>query len=93
MVVGICTVELYIPEAHSLKDKRGVVKSIIRRIRNKFNVSVCEADKNDIWKNATIGLAAVCNNKDIIDWTFSAIDKLLEDYCDCQVIGFEVEIL
>jgi uncharacterized protein YlxP (DUF503 family) len=93
MVVGICTVELYIPEAHSLKDKRGVVKSITRRIRNKFNVSVCEVDKQDIWKNATIGLAAVCNDKEIIGQTFSAIDKFLDDYCDCQVVGFEVEIL
>ena len=92
MVVGICTVELYIPEAHSLKDKRGVVKSIIRRLRNKFNVSVCEADKHDIWKNATIGLAAVCNNKEILDQTFLAIDKFLEDNCECQVISFEVEI-
>lgn len=85
--------ELYLPEAHSLKEKRGVIKSIIQRIRNKFNVSVCEADHHDIWKSATIGMAAVSNDKDVIEQTFSAIDRFLEDYCDCQVVSFEVEIL
>jgi len=69
------------------------VKSIIQRLRNKFNVSACEADHHDIWKNATIGLATVCNDKRVVEQTFSAIDKFLEDYCDCQVVSFEVEIL
>lgn len=93
MVVGICTVELYIPEAQSLKDKRRVVKSLIQRIRNKFNVSVCESDKNDIWKNATIGMAAVNKDKDIVERTFSAIDNFLEDNGDFLVVDFAVEII
>lgn len=93
MLVGICTVELYIPEAQSLKDKRGVVKSVIQRLRNKFNVSVCELDNHDIWKNATLGLAVVSKDKKMVDQTYSAIDKFLDSYCEFQVVTFELEIL
>lgn len=93
MVVGIGKVELYIPTAQSLKDKRGVVKSLVQRIRNKFNVSVCELGKNDIWKNAVIGLAVISKDKEIIDQTYTALEKFFEEAGDFLVIRYEVEIL
>ena len=42
MVIGVCTLELSIPTATSLKHKRGVVKSVVARLQNEFNVSVAE---------------------------------------------------
>ena len=93
MVVGLCTVEIYLPNAHSLKDKRGIVKSVIQRLRNKFNISVCELDHHDVWKNATLGLAGVSKDKEIIDRTFGAIEEFLEGLGDFLVVRFELEIL
>ncbi len=93
MVVGIATMKLYLPDSHSLKDKRGVVKSVVHRLRNKFNVSVAEVDQNDIWKNAAIGVAVVSNDKEIVERTLASIDKFVVEDGRVEVLAFEVEIL
>ncbi|MHB0976043.1 MAG: DUF503 domain-containing protein [Candidatus Aquicultorales bacterium] len=57
MVVGLLQLELFIAGATSLKDKRQVVKSVIGKIANKYNVSVSEVDHQDLWQRALIGVA------------------------------------
>ena len=52
MIVGLCTVELFIPDGHSLKDKRRVLQSVKTRVRDKFNVSVAEVGEQDLWQKA-----------------------------------------
>jgi uncharacterized protein len=59
MVVGVCTVELQVPDANSLKEKRGVLQSAIRRVRIKFNVSIAEVGHQDSWQLATVAVACV----------------------------------
>ena len=61
MVVGVCTVELFIPESQSLKDKRQVLHSLKDRLRGKFNLSVAEVDGQDLWQKAVLGMACVAN--------------------------------
>ncbi|MFN3649395.1 MAG: DUF503 domain-containing protein [Armatimonadota bacterium] len=76
MVVGICSMELYIPEANSLKDKRSVVKSMLEGMRNKFNVSAAEVEHLDTWRRAGVGIACVSNSQKhanevlnkVVDW-------------------------
>lgn len=63
MVVGICRIELHIPESRSLKDKRQVIKGIKDKIRNKFNVSIAEIDNNDLWQKASLGVSIISNDK------------------------------
>ncbi|NPV09858.1 MAG: DUF503 domain-containing protein [Anaerolineae bacterium] len=63
MVVGVCTVSLMIPDAFSLKDKRHVVRSVVQRMRRKFNVSVAEVGDLDTWNQASIGIACVSNDR------------------------------
>jgi uncharacterized protein YlxP (DUF503 family) len=62
MVVGLCTVELFISESQSLKDKRQVLHSLKDRIRGKFNLSVAEVDGQDLWQKAVLGMACVAND-------------------------------
>ena len=59
MVVGAAEVELHVHASHSLKEKRGAVRSIVRRLRNEFNVAVAEVGGQDSWQRAVLGLAAV----------------------------------
>lgn len=59
MVVGTAVVELHVHGSRSLKQKRGVVRSITQRLRNRFNVSVAEVDGRDAWQRAVLGLATV----------------------------------
>jgi uncharacterized protein YlxP (DUF503 family) len=60
--VGACRLELEIAESSSLKDKRQVVRSVISRLKNRFNVAVAEIDYQDSWRIAAIGIVSVSNN-------------------------------
>ena len=63
MSVGVATLEIFIPEANSLKSKRSVLKSMLEGLRNKFNVSAAEVDHLDKWRRAAIGIACVSNSQ------------------------------
>jgi uncharacterized protein len=57
MIVGIARITLALPGAHSLKEKRSVVKSLLARLQNRFNVSAAEIEAQDTWGIAVIGIA------------------------------------
>ncbi|HDI52354.1 DUF503 domain-containing protein [candidate division KSB1 bacterium] len=92
MMVAVCQIELYIPGCTSLKEKRFALKSVKTRIRNKFNVSVSEIDKNDKWQRATLGIAFICNDRKIIDSAFTQILTLIEGDVRLEVIDHIVDI-
>jgi uncharacterized protein YlxP (DUF503 family) len=59
MVVGVLRLELHVPAAQSLKDKRSVIKRVKDQLRGRFNVAVAEVDANETWQRATVGVSAV----------------------------------
>ena len=61
MFVAVCRVELDIPGAESLKDKRQVLQSAVTRVRNRFAISIAEVEAQEQWNLAVLGLAAVSN--------------------------------
>ena len=63
MNVGICRIEIRIPENHSLKGKRQIVKSIIARLQNRYLVSAAEIDNHEMWQIATLGISCVSNHR------------------------------
>ena len=63
MIVGVCTIELRLHDAHSLKSKRQVLKSITSRVKNKFNVAIAEVDDQDVWQRAVLGVAVVSTGR------------------------------
>jgi uncharacterized protein YlxP (DUF503 family) len=92
MHVGVCQIELRLPENHSLKGKRQVVKSIITRVQNKFNVSVAEIDDQDLWQLATLGMACVSNHRRHADETLANVVKfVVQNYPDVEVLGSKIE--
>ncbi|MBN1485879.1 MAG: DUF503 domain-containing protein [Chloroflexia bacterium] len=62
MIVGICQIDLHIPNNHSLKEKRSIVRSIVTRIRQQFNVSIVELDLQDVWQSSCLGVACISND-------------------------------
>ena len=62
MPVGLLTLEIFIPDAHSLKDKRQVLRSLKDRLRARFNVAVAELDHQDTWQRAQVGVVTLSND-------------------------------
>ena len=92
MHVGVCRIELRLPENHSLKGKRQVIKSITTRIQNKFNVSVAEVDNQNLWQLATLGIACVSNHRRHADETLSNVLKfVVQNYPDVELLSSEIE--
>ncbi|RKD29079.1 hypothetical protein BET03_05895 [Thermohalobacter berrensis] len=93
MVIGACTVELIIYEANSLKEKRQVIKSLIERIKSRYNTSIAEIDFNDKWRRSIIGFACVTNNTKHANKMVSNVLKFIERDSRVEVSNINIEIL
>jgi uncharacterized protein len=91
MVVGILKLQLAIPENHSLKGKRGVVKSIQARVGNEFNVSVTECGDQDLWQSAVLGFAAAGTSQTVVEATLRRIIDFVDNLGMAQLGAAEVE--
>ncbi|MCK5505284.1 MAG: DUF503 domain-containing protein [Thermodesulfovibrionia bacterium] len=93
MIVGLLTLDLHIPGANSLKSKRLVIRSLIDRIKNKFNVSIAEVDANDLWQRSVIGIAYVANGTVIINKVFEKIRSVVLNTHSVELIDSTIEML
>jgi uncharacterized protein len=67
MVVGVLRLTLFLPENHSLKGKRQVLRAIKARVQSKFNVSIAESDGHDLWQRAELGICQVGSDRAFVD--------------------------
>jgi hypothetical protein len=94
MVLGVCQIKLLLPENHSLKGKRQVVKSIITRVKNKYNVSIAEVDDQDFWQLATLGIACVSNSSPRANQVLSkVVDFINQNRLDLEIVDYSIEII
>jgi uncharacterized protein YlxP (DUF503 family) len=78
MVIGVLKLTLYLPENHSLKGKRGVIKKVKARVANSFNVSVAECDAHDLWQRAVLGVAQVGTDTGHVDGALRQVVRCIE---------------
>ena len=94
MNIGVCKINLRLPENSSLKGKRQVLKSVTTRLRNKFNVSVAEVDNHDLWQLATIGICCVSNDSRYTNEVLSkVVDFVINSRFEVEILDYEIEIL
>lgn len=93
MKILVVKVQLRASWVHSLKEKRMVVKSIVQKLKNKFNVSVGEIENQDIHQSIVIGISGICSNNAIADSTFENIIKFIEFNSDAEIIDVYKEII
>jgi uncharacterized protein len=79
MPVGLLTLELHIPDAQSLKDKRQVLRSLKDKLRRQFNVAVAELDHQDVWQRSVIGVVTLSNEEKHVN---EVLQKVLDE-ADC----------
>jgi len=74
VTVGLARLTLFIPDSHSLKEKRMVLRRVKDRTRQKFNVAIAEVEENDVWQRAVLGLAVIGNEGRFVA---SALDEVV----------------
>jgi uncharacterized protein YlxP (DUF503 family) len=94
MNVGVARVTLRIPENMDLKGKRMVLKSIIGRVKSRFDVAIAEVDDNDSWQVATIGICCISNNKRHSNEVLSKAARFIETGgFDVEFYDYSIEII
>jgi uncharacterized protein len=93
MFVGIGLLRIVIHQSSSLKGKRQVVKSILGKVRSKFDVSIAEVDDNDKWQICSLGLTVVSNDAGHAHKMLETINDYIENLYLAEVTSFSVEIL
>ena len=91
VIVGICTFELFIPHAHSLKEKRKVVKSLIDRVRSRHNVSIAEVEHHDLWQRAGIGITAVGTSRRHMEAMFEGILRDIDEGVPAEIVARDIQ--
>lgn len=93
MIVGLLSVEISLTDSFSLKDKRQVVKSIIQKIKNRYNVSIAEIDMLDNKRRAVIGMSCVSNSTDHVNQQLDRILNFMESDGRFAIENISKEIL
>ena len=93
MHVLLIKLDLQIPSAHSLKDKRRQIKSLKDRLSSRFNASVAEIDALDNWQQAVLGICMISNDRTYLDKQYSLLETLVLEYTDLALINVTREWL
>jgi len=93
MVIGVCKLDLRIPENHSLKEKRHVLRKLMDRVRTRFNVAISEVGDNDLWQRAQMGFCTVGNDRRHINSSLDKVIYFIEQMNLVEMVHREIEII
>lgn len=93
MKVFLLKIKLRAPWVHSLKEKRMIVRSIVQKLKNTFNISVSEVEEQDVHQTIVIGIAGIGANAAQIDSITENIISFVESNTEAEVISIENEII
>ncbi len=94
MTVGLCRVWLRLPDNHSLKGKRQVIKSLAARLHNKFNVAVAEVDDHDRWQIASLGISCVTNSDAHAHEMMAGVVSFIQSLrLDAELVDYRTEVI
>jgi uncharacterized protein len=93
MPVGLLTLEIHIPDARSLKDKRQVLRSLKDRVRARFNVAVAELDHQETWQRAQVGIATLSNDAGHVEQSLRAVLEEAERLLGRDLVDHDLEVI
>jgi uncharacterized protein YlxP (DUF503 family) len=93
MPIGLLTLEIHIPDAHSLKDKRQVLRSLKDRLRNRFNVAVAELEYQDTWQDSVVGVVAISGNAAHVEKSLRVVLAASERMLGRDLVDHEIEVI
>lgn len=93
MTVGVLRLTLFIPDNHSLKGKRSVLRRIKARVSDKFNVSIAECGDHDLWQRALLGISQVGTDQAFVDAALRQVVSFIDELQVAQVGEEQIEFL
>jgi uncharacterized protein len=93
MVIGAMIIEFHIHDNQSLKGKRKIVKSMIGKVKSRFNVSIAEIGANDKWQTIELGISAVGNDRRFIDSSLANVLSFLDSLYLADLTNSKIEII
>jgi len=91
MHIGVCKIWLHIPASHSLKAKRRVIKSLIARLKNRFNIAVAEVDALDMHQSAVLAAVSVSNDTAYLNSLISRVITFIQTNAGAELVDYETE--
>lgn len=92
MVVGTLKIDLHLHDNRSLKGKRKIVKSMVGKVKHRFNVAIAEVGSNDKWQKIELGISAVGNDRRHIDSSLSNVLSYIESLYLAEIVDTRTEI-
>lgn len=93
MTIGLLTLEIHLPYAHSLKEKRMVVQRVKDRLRSKFNVAVAEVDHQELWQRAVLAVASISSSETNLRQVLGGAQAESEHLLGGDLVNATIEIL
>jgi uncharacterized protein YlxP (DUF503 family) len=91
MFVGIVRIDLHLPAARSLKDKRQIVQSLKERIRQRVHAAVAEVDHQDLWQRASLGVSVVSGESHQVEEQLQSVRRLVDATAGAELLDWQVE--
>jgi uncharacterized protein YlxP (DUF503 family) len=91
MHIGVCKIWLRIPESHSLKTKRRVIKSLIARLKNRFNIAIAEVEALNSHDTAVLAAVSVSNDTAHLNRLISHVITFIESNVDAELVDYKTE--
>jgi uncharacterized protein YlxP (DUF503 family) len=92
MPVGLLILNIHLPDAHSLKEKRLTVHKIQDRLRARFNVAVAELDHQDLWQRAEVGVVSIASDRKVLEKILRAVEEESHHVLGRELVGTESEV-
>ena len=94
MFIGVSQITLHLPDSQSLKDKRQIIKSVMARVRNRFDVAIAEVEEQERWQIAMLGISCVSNSRQHADEVLGHVKRYIEETRpDILISNVETEII
>jgi uncharacterized protein YlxP (DUF503 family) len=91
MTVGIARLTLFLPEVHSLKEKRMILRRVKDRAQQKFNLSIAEVGENDLWQRALLGIAVVGHGRRFVESALDEVIRFVHDAAEVSNVEREIQ--
>ncbi|MGH9814841.1 MAG: DUF503 domain-containing protein [Candidatus Acidiferrales bacterium] len=91
MPIGLLTLEIHIPDAQSLKDKRQVIRSLKDRLRAHFNVAVAELDHQELWQRSVVGVVALSGDEKHLEESLQRVLREAERILERALVAHNIE--